>query len=116
MPVLRLLAEGASAFGSPATTDVDGVPCFPVAAGDTVEVTMDCTGWLGLGDTLSGSAWSGDLDVTSPATSGGVATGLVAIPADPTIYYRAQKPYGIAHTATASDGRVRVTNFYLISG
>ncbi len=114
--LLRLLAEGAAAPGSPARKNpVDSCWSFPVTAGDTEKLTLDFTGWLAGATISSHSFTSSDVTLSSVAQSNGVVTALAAIPADGTAipYYAQTTSYQLVHSCTASDGRVKKTTFYL---
>lgn len=113
--LLRFLAEGAAAPGSPARKGVDGNWVFPVTAGNTEAIKFDFTGWLGSATVSSQSFPSSDVTLSSVAEADGVVTALAAIPAaGATIpYYAPTAAYQVQHTLTASDGRVKVTTFYL---
>jgi hypothetical protein len=114
--LLRFLAEGAATPGSAARKNpVDGCWSFPVTAGDTEKLTLDFTGWLGGATVTAQSFTSSDVTLSSVAEASGVVTALAAIPAAGTAipYYAQTTAYQLVHSCTASDGRKKVTTFYL---
>ena len=114
--LLRLLTEGAAAPGSPARKGpVDGNYIFPAGPGNIEPIKLDFTGWLGSATISSHSFTASDVTLASVAASGGVVTALATIPASPTeVPYNADpSSYQVVHSCTASDGRRRVTTFYL---
>lgn len=117
MPLIRMLAEDLFAFGSPGEPDAQGAIRFPVGAGNVEKLTADYKGWLGLNDTLSTSVWTTDLTTGTTTLSNTEASIMLTIPAKPTPTWAYPEPqgYSVVHTATATSGRRRVTQFYLVS-
>ena len=119
MPVLRLLAEDALALGSAGTVDQYAEPVFTVGQGNIEALVVDCTGWLGLGDTLSTSTWVTDLTTGSATITGAIASVRVTIPVSPLIpdwtLGSMAGQYLVTHTAVSAGGRQRVTRIWLVA-
>ena len=98
MPRLRLLADNVAAASTGACgADQSGNPIYDVAAGDTVEVRLDATGYVGSGS-ISTSTWTApDGGTVSGATNaGGVVACQVAVPATDLGSYRVQNAMTLA--------------------
>ena len=112
MPRLRLLADLAQAQASGLSgIGADGAPVYDVAPGELVPLVMDATGWAG-GDSVTGSDWDADADVTlsARALTGAVASCQALVP-DTGGNWRGG--YWVRNTLTLSTGPVRKTLVWL---
>lgn len=119
MPLVRMLPEDLVVLGSPGVPDAQGTIRIPVGPGNVEKLILDYKGWLGLGETLSASAWVTDLTNSGATSTNTQASINLTIPATPVPIgmwpWPAPQGYNVQHTATSSGGRVRVTQFFLVA-
>lgn len=117
MPLLRFLADSAMAFGSAGRVGVSGEPRFPVGPGNIEPIILDYSGWLGLNQSVVSSEWVTDLTTAGSENTGKVCSIRATIPQVASTVPIDTLPleYAVTHTATATDGRKRVTTLYLVA-
>lgn len=111
MPRIRLLADNAMSLATGLSgQDASGNPVFDAAAGETIPVVIDATGYVG-SDSIAASAWSA-VDggtVAGEATAGNAVSCRFAVPSDAVM----GAMYRVRHTLTLTGGPIRKTTLWV---